>query len=140
MSVATLVSLSAALIELWIQRNEEKDQDYRLALSILKWLSTGGWFLTLLLTTNYAYRFYTGLTGSKLPGPIANSAFALASFVAVYAFLFMVGVVLMYLLWMSDVPTPEELERRDRIARRRLELETRRRQRREGRGRLRRGF
>jgi membrane protein implicated in regulation of membrane protease activity len=139
-SVAALVGLSAALIELWIQRNEQKDPDYKLALSILKWLSIGGWFVCAFLMTNYIYRFFTGLTGSTLPGPEANSVFALASFVAVYAFFAMVSVILLYLLWESNDPTPEELERRKRMAQRRVEAELKRRERREGARRLKRGY
>lgn len=140
MSVAALVGLSAALIEMWVQRHQPKDPDYGLALGVLKWLAISGWFVCVSLMANYVFRFFTGLTGSTLPGPTANSIIALGSFVVVYAFFVMVSIVLLYLLWESDDPTPEERERRSRMASRRMELEIRRRQRRQGMRRLRRGI
>jgi membrane protein implicated in regulation of membrane protease activity len=139
MSVVALVGLSAGLIELWVQRQQEKDPDYRLALSVLKWLSIAGWFVCAMLMTNYVFRFFTGLTGSSLPGPTVNSIVSLASFVATYSFFAMIAVVLLYLLWESDDPTDEERQRRRRIAERRAILEQRRRQRRVGDRRVRRG-
>lgn len=122
-SVAAMVALSAAQIELWIHRYEERDPDFYLVIRVLSVLSFVGWWVCALLTVNYWWRFYTGLPGSRLPGPESNSLIALTSFVAVYGFFIMVGVMLMYLLWVSDEPSEEERERRRRIARERIQRE-----------------
>jgi hypothetical protein len=132
LSVAALVILSAALLELWIQRNEPKDPEYILTMLVLKWLSVAGWFICVLLTGNYVWRFYNGLLASRVQGVDAEvaSTLSLVSFIGSYSFFSLIGVVFMYLLWQSDRPTPEERERRRRVARRRLEAERQRRLRR----------
>jgi hypothetical protein len=130
LSVMAMVVLSAALIELWIQRSEPKDPDYLVAMLVLKWLSIVGWFVCWLLTVNYSWRFYSGIAGYTVPGSATTTIFSMLSFIACYGFFSLVGVILLFLLWQSDRPTPEERDRRRRVARRRLEAERQRRLRR----------
>lgn len=129
LSVSAFIALSAALIEGWIQRNEmaEKAPEYRLVLSILRWLSVAGWFVTVTLMANYIWRFNTGLPGSTQPGPVSNTVVSLSSFVVVYGFVALVGVVYLYLLWRSDEPSEAEREQRRRQASMRARAEQRRR-------------
>jgi hypothetical protein len=128
-SVAALVLLTAALVESWVQRGKPKDPDYLLSITLLRVICAIGLPVALLLTVNYSFRFYTGLAGSHLPGPEANSIFSLTGLIVTFAFLCLIAILLLWILWQADEPDAEELERRRRMARVRAQAELKRTQR-----------
>jgi hypothetical protein len=125
-SAATLVVLVAALIEERIARAVPKDPDYRLALGILRPLCKLALIISVLTLINYVIRFYTGLPGSLLPGPEANSAVSLGNIVVAYAFYALPGIILIRLLRRAESPDEDELARRRRAAKIRREVERKR--------------
>lgn len=129
-SAAALVILAAALVEERVVRSTRLRTDYLAAIVILRRLIWLALPVCLIMTVNYAYRFRTGLPGSILPGPEANSVFSMASLGAAYTFMVLLGATLFWALRQADLgPSEEELAQRRTVTRRRIAAERRRRER-----------
>lgn len=126
LATASMVTLVAALIEERVTRSTPKDPDYRLALGLLKLLTYVAAVITLYEFFNYSFRLYNGLPGSTAPGPESNSIVSLVGLALYFALTLLMGMAFARLLWQAQLPDQEEIERRRRMARARLEAERRR--------------
>src|SRR5215207_3556049 len=115
LSISAFISLTAAIIEARVQRALSRDADYLFAISLLTSLCWAGIPVAMVMTVNYTWRFFTGLTGSLLPGPKINTIVSLTSLSAAFLFLTGLGILLLWVLWQSYDPSEEEMRRRRRI-------------------------